>query len=123
MKTTINLFLDDQRNCPIWTGWADDFTEDNWVLFRHIETAKSACDIFNVDVMSLDNDMAQEESGYDFLKWYLNNGLNCDRYPRVLKIHTGNIVAREQMYSFANSFKRHWELTDEQFTIRVETRW
>lgn len=119
-KNTINLYVDDMRDCP-----------ENFVVAR---TYEEAVDIFSnkkVDILSLDHDLGEDEygkarkSGYDLVKYICEFGI----YVNKIYIHTDNPVGRENMYktllaSQARGFidKKieiyHYPITENKYTIK-----
>lgn len=90
MKEKINLYVDDLRTCP-----------EGFVLAKNIEEAKHYIENFEVEILSLDHDLGEDEygkilpTGYDFVKYICENGLRADK----IYLHTGNPVGRENMYN------------------------
>lgn len=69
-KEHIKLYVDDLRDCP-----------EGFVIARTFEEAVEAFDRFNVDVLSMDHDLGEDsdgnllKDGYDFIKYFCENGL------------------------------------------------
>ena len=86
---TINLYLDDLRDCP-----------EGFIVARNMTEAVQLFKKYNVNILSLDHDLGEDEnknlleSGYDFVKYFCENGL----YANAIYIHTDNPVGRENMY-------------------------
>jgi len=84
----INIFLDDIRKCP-----------DGFIAARTVEEAIKLFK-YNVNIISLDHDLGQDENGnlrktgYDFVKYFCENGLEAKK----IYIHTSNPRGREDMY-------------------------
>lgn len=88
-RTKINVYLDDKRDCP-----------DGYVLARTMEEAVLLFEQHNVHILSLDHDLGEDEeknllkTGYDFVKYFCENGLESDQ----IFIHTDNGPGRANMY-------------------------
>jgi len=89
MKRKINLYLDDLRDCP-----------QGFVVARNIEDAIRILKEYEVDILTLDHDLGEDEngnllpSGYDLVKYMCENGLRANK----IYMHTDNSVGRENMY-------------------------
>lgn len=89
MKETINLYLDDLRDCP-----------ENFVIARTVEEAIYYLESFNINILSLDHDLGEDEkgnlllTGYDLVKYICENGLRANS----VYIHMSNPVGRLNMY-------------------------
>lgn len=84
----INIYLDDLRVCP-----------ENFVLAKNIDEAIELIKSNKIGIMSLDHDLGNVNgeilpTGYDFVKYICENGIECD----AIFIHTDNSVGRENMY-------------------------
>lgn len=86
---TINIYLDDLRDCP-----------EGFILAKTMEEAIELFKKDNVNILSLDHDLGEDsnnnllKTGYDFVKYFCENGL----YANKIYIHTDNPVGRENMY-------------------------
>lgn len=93
----INVYLDDKRDCP-----------DGFVIARTMEEAVGLFDNNEVHILSLDHDLGEDENGsllktgYDFVKYFCQNGLRADR----IYIHTDNPPGREDMYETLKGARR-----------------
>ncbi|MFJ9501564.1 cyclic-phosphate processing receiver domain-containing protein [Brevibacillus centrosporus] len=89
MKKPVNLYVDDLRDCP-----------DLFAIARTIDEAIFYLENCEVDILSLDHDMGEDQSGnllptgYDLVKYICQNGLRANR----IYLHTDNNVGRENMY-------------------------
>lgn len=89
MKEIINLYLDDLRDCP-----------EGFTVARNMEQAIHYLENYEVNVLSLDHDLGEDESGnllptgYDLVKYMCENGLKANK----IYMHTDNSVGRENMY-------------------------
>ena len=93
----IKVYLDDLRTPP-----------DGWVL---VKTAQEAIDLLitnDVEEISLDHDLGEEENGtgYDVITWLEKEVYENNFIPPVIHIHTANPVARERMESGARNIVR-----------------
>ena len=85
----INAYLDDLRDCP-----------NHFVLAKNIEELKALCLTNDIAILSLDHDLGTDAhgqllpTGYDFVKWFCEQGLFVER----IYLHTDNIVGKENMY-------------------------
>jgi len=84
----IKVYLDDLRTPP-----------DGWVL---VKTAQEAIDLLitnDVEEISLDHDLGEEENGtgYDVITWLEKEVYENNFIPPIIHIHTANPVAREKM--------------------------
>lgn len=94
----INLYLDDLRPCP-----------DGFILAKTSLECKMLAMFNFVNILSLDHDLGEEETGYDFCKWLVEKGITCeDIYPKVIYLHTANGVGRDNMYQLLNRYKPDW---------------
>lgn len=86
----INLYLDDLRDCP-----------EGFVVARNIEQAIKYLRTCEVDILSLDHDLGENEkgeilpTGYDLVKYFCEHGLRANK----IYIHTDNGVGRENMFA------------------------
>ena len=94
----INLYLDDLRPCP-----------KGFSLARNTFKCRRMITFHKVKILSLDHDLGEIETGYDFCKWLVEKGLgNPDIYPEVIYLHTANPVGRENMYQLLDRYKPDW---------------
>jgi len=88
-KPTINLYVDDLRKCP-----------SNFILAKNIEVAKKLFKDYDIDILSLDHDLGEDENkvilqtGYDLVKYICENNISI----KEVFIHTANPVGRDNMY-------------------------
>lgn len=89
IKKKINLYLDDKRDCP-----------EGFVLARTMEEAIQYLEKCEIHILSLDHDLGEDgegnllKTGYDFVKYFCQNGLRADK----IYIHTDNGPGREDMF-------------------------
>ncbi len=89
MKEKINLYVDDLRDCP-----------EGFIIARTVEQAKYYLENFQIENLSLDHDLGEDEqgrltpTGYDLVKYICEKGLRAHR----IYLHTDNSVGIENMY-------------------------
>lgn len=85
----INAYLDDLRDCP-----------NDFILAKNIDELKMLFANYDIAILSLDHDLGTDglgqllPTGYDFVKWFCEEGLFAER----IYLHTDNIVGKENMY-------------------------
>lgn len=96
------LYLDDLRICPS----NDD--EEQYSCVRNYLEFRNWIDFYGLpDVLDLDHDLGEGETGYDCLKLVIENLLDHpDKKVPKLRIHSGNSVGRENMRELWNCFLR-----------------
>ncbi|WP_456364139.1 cyclic-phosphate processing receiver domain-containing protein [Priestia aryabhattai] len=88
-KRSVNLYLDDKRDCP-----------SGFVIARTVDEAIRYLENYDVHILSLDHDLGEDaegellKTGYDLVKYICANGLRANK----IYIHTSNPVGREDMY-------------------------
>ncbi len=105
----MKLWLDDERDPREWLpfmGWFSGRPEvelDEWVWVKTAPEAVALIARGEVDEVSLDHDLGDEEqvgSGYQVLLWIEERAATDDDYlPPVIHIHTSNVGARDRMES------------------------
>lgn len=96
-KEKINLYVDDLRDCP-----------EGFVLARTIQEALCYLRDSEVDILSLDHDLGEDEkknllpTGYDLVKIMCEEGLRANK----IYLHTDNPVGRENMYETLKGARR-----------------
>lgn len=104
----INVFLDDLRKCP-----------SGFVLAKNTYELIDLFDKNDIKILSLDHDLGLDESGnllptgYDFVKYFCENGL----FVEEIYLHTDNVVGRENMYQTLLSAQRR-DFIDKRIKIR-----
>lgn len=92
---SINLWLDDERPAP--EGWKHAFDFDHavhLVLYYKEEG-------FTIENMSLDHDLGEEKTGYDFVKWLAE----FEHWPtNKPTVHSMNPVGAANMRSVINRY-------------------
>lgn len=94
----INIYLDDLRPCP-----------EGFVLAKNIEEAKELMKGNEIGILSLDHDLGLDKkgnilpTGYDFVKYLCDVGLNC----KAIYLHTANPVGKENMRQLLRNAKKH----------------
>lgn len=95
------LWLDDIRTPP----------DDNWTWVKTFDAAVSMVVYthnkeITIKHMSLDHDLGEGSTGYDFVVW-LEHQIILHNYPKpVIKIHSANPVGRENMMRAIKSFSK-----------------
>ncbi|GMK40562.1 hypothetical protein PCCS19_36180 [Paenibacillus sp. CCS19] len=85
----INLYVDDLRDCP-----------EDFIVARSYNEAVRILKDYSINIMSLDHDLGEDESGkelpngYDLVKYFCEHGLKVNK----IYIHTDNPVGRKNMY-------------------------
>jgi len=91
----INLFLDGLRPPP-----------DNFILAKDATECSTLIQNNDINILSLDHDLGETETGYDLVKWLVESGLEAPEiYPKVIYLHTANPVGRQNMYQLLMRYK------------------
>jgi len=98
----INVYLDDLRDCP-----------DGFVLARTFEEAVILFKENEVNILTLDHDLGENngielKNGYDFVKYFCENGLKANKIYH----HTDNPVGRVNMYETLMASQRRGFISD-----------
>ncbi|MBP1967511.1 cyclic-phosphate processing receiver domain-containing protein [Paenibacillus aceris] len=86
---SINLFVDDLRDCP-----------DGFTLARNFEQAIEILKNNSIHILTLDHDLGEDEqgkelpNGYELVKYFCEHGLRANK----IYLHTDNPVGRKNMY-------------------------
>lgn len=86
----INLYVDDLRDCP-----------HGFVVARNVGQAIEFLTKYEVDILSLDHDLGENDkkellpTGYDLVKYFCEHGLRANK----IYIHTDNGVGRDNMFA------------------------
>ncbi|MCM3612682.1 hypothetical protein M4S82_15660 [Planococcus sp. MERTA32b] len=89
MKSVINLYVDDLRDCP-----------SGFTVARNVEEAVYYFENHAINILSLDHDLGEDEegrllpTGYDFVKMFCEHGYRANK----IYIHTDNGAGRENMF-------------------------
>lgn len=89
MNEQINLYVDDLRDCP-----------DGYTLARTCSEAIKILESREVNILTLDHDLGEDEegkelpNGYDLVKYFCEHGLRVNK----IYMHTDNPVGRNNMY-------------------------
>lgn len=104
MEQEINLYVDDLRDCP------KDFT-----IARNVEDAIFFLKNYDVNILSLDHDLGEDENGnllptgYDLVKIFCEKGYHAKK----IYIHTDNGPGRDNMfYTLKAALKRGFIKSD-----------
>ena len=94
----MRVFLDDLRTPP-----------EGWILVRWPDEAIALLETGQVDELSLDHDLGDDErgTGYDVLLWLEEAvALRGFRPPRSIVVHSANSVGRQRMELAIASIER-----------------
>lgn len=93
-----NLFLDDERDPP---------RSCDWIIARTFDEATQLVRVLGPpDMMSLDHDLGEGKSGYDFAKWLIDYLIEEDLEADFdYYVHSQNPVGRNNINSLFESFK------------------
>lgn len=103
-KGTINLYVDDLRDCP-----------DGYIIARNIEEAIYYLRNYNVQILSLDHDLGEDRegnllpTGYDLVKYICENGLRAEK----IYLHTDNGVGRQNMFQTLKGAQKRGFIDDD----------
>lgn len=90
MSASINVYLDDLRDCP-----------EGFVLVKTIDELKTLMKENSIAILSMDHDLGIDvhgellETGYDFVKWFCEHG----HFVEKIYLHTDNTVGRDNMFA------------------------
>ena len=82
------LYVDDIRNPKMWNNNLDEVT-----IARTYEQALKNLLSFKFDIIDLDHDLAEEKTGYDIVKFIVENKI----FAPTIYLHTANPVGRYNM--------------------------
>ncbi|MFK7678738.1 cyclic-phosphate processing receiver domain-containing protein [Bacillus sp. Wb] len=100
----INLYVDDLRDCP-----------EGFTIARTYEEAIKYLTDYDVEILSLDHDLGEDENkqllptGYDLVKYICEHGLRADR----IYLHTDNPVGRGNMFETLKGAQRRGFIDDD----------
>ncbi|EOV9528287.1 cyclic-phosphate processing receiver domain-containing protein [Bacillus cytotoxicus] len=103
-KQKLNLYVDDLRDCP-----------EGFVVARTMEEAITCLKEYDVQILSLDHDLGEDEegnllsTGYDLVKYMCEHGLRANK----IYLHTDNGVGRENMYQTLKAAQRRGFIADD----------
>ena len=91
----MKLYLDDTRPVP----------DNSWTLTKTAQETIQYLISTNVEEISLDHDLGDGNgTGYDVLFWIEEQVYTTDYIPpKIINIHTANVVARKKMEQSLNS--------------------
>ena len=104
MTKSINLYVDDLRDCP-----------EGFVIARTVSDAIYYLENFDVDILSLDHDLGEDRNGhllpngYDLVKTFCERGYRAKR----IYLHTDNGVGRENMFQTLKGAQRRGFIDDD----------
>lgn len=82
------LYVDDIRFPKVWQNNLDEVT-----VARTYEQALKNLSVHKFDVVDLDHDLAEEKTGYDIVKFMVENKV----FAPTVYLHTANPVGRNNM--------------------------
>ena len=82
------LYVDDVRFPKVWQNKLDEVT-----VARTYEQALKNLMVRKFDVVDLDHDLAEEKTGYDIVKFMVENKI----FAPTIYLHTANPVGRNNM--------------------------
>lgn len=94
----VNIWLDDVRPAPDGWIWAKTAKDCIWHLFMNYR---------QVDILSLDHDLGEEQTGYDVAKKMVEKPSQF--FPHRIYLHTSNPVGRANMFQL---FRRAIDAND-----------
>lgn len=95
---TINLYVDDLRDCP-----------QGYEVARTVEEALEYMNSYKINILSLDHDLGMDDdgklrkSGYDLVKIICEKSLHANK----IYLHTDNPVGRDNMYYTLLGAQKH----------------
>ena len=97
IKTTIRVFLDDERNAP-----------DGWVRAYWPNEVIHLLESGGVEELSLDHDLGDDNrgTGYDVILWIEEAVATRGFVPPNISVHSANSSAREKMLAGIQSIMR-----------------
>jgi len=94
----INIFMDDMRPSP-----------EGFILVKNASECRLVTRYNKIKTMSLDHDLGEKETGYDFCKWLVEVGIEDPSiYPEEIYLHTANGVGRDNMYQLLMRYKPNY---------------
>lgn len=99
----INVYLDDLRDIP-----------NGFIGARTVAEVKKLFESNEVAILTLDHDLGEADgvllpNGYDFVKFFCEEGLHADK----IYIHTDNPVGRSNMYETLKAAQRRGFIADD----------
>lgn len=85
----MKIFLDDIRLCPRGFTLAINYDECIKLLSNN-----------HVEVISLDHDLGEQYTGYDVVKFMVENEI----YPSIIYLHSSNPVGVKNMYELLDRY-------------------
>ena len=98
----MKVYLDDERETP-----------EGWVRVYWPEEAIDLLSKGNVEEISLDHDLGDDEhgTGYDVILWIEEQVITNSFVPPKMYVHSANSSAREKMESGIRSINKYYEKT------------
>lgn len=105
----MNIFLDDERACP--ESFVPAYTTEaaRWLLI---------CNKGEIDTLSLDNDLGNGyKEGRTLVLWLCEEAADGqDYWPKKIRIHSANPVAREYMHGMITRYGPYtWDYQNQEF--------
>jgi hypothetical protein len=97
-KCAQKLWLDDLRPMP------SDF--DIWA--KSVAQAKDYLEQGNIDFISFDNDLAEEEEGHHLASWIEEKAFNGDLPPLDWQVHSANPIGARSISQAMQNAERFW---------------
>lgn len=97
------LYVDDLRMPTYWEN-------KNYKIYV-ARTYKDAINMLNtikIDIIDLDHDLGEEKSGYDVVKYIIENEI----YVPEINIHTMNPVGRQNIIQLASRYMKNSMIID-----------
>ena len=96
----MKVYLDDERETP-----------EGWVRVYWPEEAIDLLSKGNVEEISLDHDLGDDEhgTGYDVILWIEEQVITNSFVPPKMYVHSANSSAREKMESGIRSINKYYE--------------
>ena len=98
-----NIYLDDERQLPAF------YNKDEFLIPRSFDACVEMFSKYQIGILSLDHDLGTDgngdiaKTGYDFVKYFVENNLMCDE----IRFHTANPVGRQNMLMYLLSAQKH----------------
>lgn len=111
MRETINLYLDDRRDCP-----------EGFVVARTVDEAIKLLEEYDINILSLDHDLGEDEdgkllpTGNDLVKYFCWHSKEAGYSVKRIYIHTDNPVGRKAMFTGLRAAQRRG-IIDENIAI------
>ena len=108
-----NLFLDDIRD-PTWVYKDPPFRK--WIVCQSYQEAIDTVEKYEFpEHVSLDHDLGEDKSGFDFAKYLVNRDLEHHDMPQnfTYNVHSANGPGRDNISSLLNSYDKYRKSNNE----------